>query len=55
MPYEKLKELTRGKQVTLTDLYTFIDGLNVSDIVKKELKKITPTNYTGLAGKLAAM
>jgi adenylosuccinate lyase len=52
MPYEKLKELTRGKQVTLADIHKFIDALEVSEKIKKELKKITPENYTGLASKL---
>jgi adenylosuccinate lyase len=55
MPYEQLKELTRGKQITLDDIYRFIDSLDVTDKVKKELKKITPENYTGLASKLASM
>lgn len=53
MPYEKLKALTRGKQVTLEDIRAFIDGLDVSASVKEELKKLTPSNYMGLAGKLA--
>ncbi len=53
MPYEKLKELTRGKEVTLSDLHRFIDALDVSDKIKKELKSFTPSNYTGLANKLA--
>ncbi len=48
-PYEMLAELTRGKKVTLDDMRNFIDTLNVSDTVKKELKAITPQNYTGLA------
>ena len=52
MPYEKLKELTRGKVVTLPDIHIFIKNLKVSDKVKKELLKITPENYTGLASKL---
>lgn len=52
MPYEKLKELTRGKQVTLADLHKFIDELEVTDKVKKELKSFTPENYIGLAEKL---
>lgn len=55
MPYEKLKELTRGEKVTLNDMHKFVDGLDVSDKVKKELKKFTPENYTGLANKLALM
>ncbi len=55
MPYEKLKKLTRGKQITLADIHTFIDSLDITDKVKKELKKITPENYIGLASKLAGM
>ena len=55
MPYEKLKELTRGKQVTLLDIHRFIDGLDVSPAVKKELKRFTPENYIGLANKLAGL
>ena len=54
MPYEKLKELTRGKQVTLADLQTFIDVLNVSDDVKKRLKDLKPENYIGLASQIAS-
>ena len=53
MPYEQLKELTRGKEVTLSDLHTFIDNLDIDNRVKKELKKLTPENYIGLAYKLA--
>lgn len=52
MPYEKLKELTRGKKVTMDDFSNFIDALEVSDKIKQELKKITPSNYIGLASKL---
>src|SRR3989338_3294902 len=55
MPYEKLKELTRGKKVTLPDIHKFIDSLEVGDKIKKELKKITPENYTGLASKLTSI
>ncbi|OGI94997.1 adenylosuccinate lyase [Candidatus Nomurabacteria bacterium RIFCSPLOWO2_01_FULL_42_17] len=55
MPYEQLKELTRGKEVTLSDIHEFIDNLKVSEKIKKELLKITPENYTGLASKLASM
>ena len=52
MPYEKLKALTRGKEITLSDIHKFIDTLKVSDKTKKELLKITPENYIGLASKL---
>lgn len=55
MPYEKLKDLTRGRKVTLDDLKKFVDDLEIPDKVKTELKKITPTNYTGLASRLAQM
>ncbi|HEY4513213.1 MAG TPA: adenylosuccinate lyase [Candidatus Paceibacterota bacterium] len=54
MPYEKLKKLTRGKKITLTDIHDFIKSLQISDKVKRELLKITPENYTGLASKLAS-
>jgi adenylosuccinate lyase len=48
-PYEALKDLTRNNQVmTQQSIYNFIDGLNVSDTIKKELKQITPQNYTGI-------
>ena len=53
MPYEKLKTLTRGKEVTLADMRAFVSELEVSAEVKEELLKITPENYTGIAEKLA--
>ncbi len=52
IPYETLKDLTRGKQVTMEDFKNFIGGLEVSSIIKKELHDFTPENYTGLASKL---
>lgn len=48
-PYEKLKELTRGKRITAADLAAFIDSLTLSDTVKAELKTLTPANYVGRA------
>lgn len=58
-PYEALKDLTRGKaKVTKDDLVVFINNLNVSDDVRKELLQITPSNYTGidmLSGELSGM
>jgi len=53
MPYEKLKALTRGKQVTMQDLAAFIDGLDVGPETKARLKALRPETYTGLAGLLA--
>lgn len=48
-PYEALKELTRGKKkIDKETIHQFIDGLNTTVAVKKELKKITPHNYTGV-------
>ena len=48
-PYEALKDLTRGNQkIDKQVLHRFIDKLKVKDAVKKELKKISPHNYTGL-------
>jgi adenylosuccinate lyase len=48
-PYEALKALTRGKTgINKQSLHEFIDGLKVSSSVKKELKNISPQNYTGV-------
>jgi len=48
-PYEALKELTRGKTaIDKKAIYSFIATLKVSPAVKKELKAITPFNYTGV-------
>ncbi len=55
IPYEALKDLTRGKEVTMEDFAQFIDNLKISNKLKLELKKWTPTSYTGIAPKLALM
>ncbi len=48
-PYEVLKALTRTNgKMTETTIREFIDGLQVSDGVKAELRAITPANYTGV-------
>jgi len=48
-PYEALKDLSRGKNgITKQTLHQFIDKLKVPVAVKKELKKISPHNYTGV-------
>jgi adenylosuccinate lyase len=48
-PYEVLKELTRtNKTLCKAELHAFIEGLNIPDSVKNELKAITPFNYTGV-------
>ena len=47
-PYEALKELTRGNEkITKEVIHRFIDTLKINSSVKKELKSITPFNYTG--------
>lgn len=46
-PYEKLKELTRGKKVNQQVIAEFIDTLELPDNVKVHLKGITPANYIG--------
>jgi adenylosuccinate lyase len=47
-PYEALKELTRGKNsIDKKAIHDFIDTLKISAALKKELKAITPFNYTG--------
>ncbi len=48
-PYEALKDLTRGNhKIDKKTMHTFIQSLKVSAAVKKELKAITPSNYTGV-------
>lgn len=48
-PYETLKELTRtGEKITKDTIDKFIDELNVSHDIKKEMRSITPFNYTGI-------
>ena len=51
-PYEKLKELTRGKRITPADLAVFIDKLELPAEVKAELKALRPDNYLGAAIEL---
>ncbi|MEK6904820.1 MAG: adenylosuccinate lyase [Nanoarchaeota archaeon] len=48
-PYEKLKDLTQGRKVTMNDFRMFIDGLAVPEMIKDELHQINPKNYTGIA------
>ena len=47
-PYEALKELTRGKStIDKKAIHSFINSLKISSDLKKELKAVTPFNYTG--------
>lgn len=48
-PYEALKGLTRtNEKINQASIASFIETLEVSDAIKKELKQITPGNYTGI-------
>ena len=48
-PYEALKKLTRtNSQINAQKITKFIDELEVNENIKSELKRITPTNYTGI-------
>ncbi|MFG6158022.1 adenylosuccinate lyase [Halomonas sp. 1390] len=48
-PYEKLKELTRGKRIDQTGFAAFIDTLELPAEVKSELKALSPASYIGNA------
>lgn len=52
-PYEKLKELTRGKGISPEALQAFIDGLDIPAEAKAELRKLTPAGYIGNAAAQA--
>ncbi|MDO6760037.1 adenylosuccinate lyase [Tamlana sp. 2_MG-2023] len=48
-PYEALKGLTRtNSKINQESISNFIDTLEVSNTIKDELKRITPSNYTGI-------
>lgn len=47
-PYEKLKDLSRGKEITQETIDEFINQLEIPEIVKDELRKMSPKNYTGI-------
>ncbi|KAK6929444.1 Fumarate lyase, N-terminal, partial [Dillenia turbinata] len=52
-PYEKLKELTRGRAVTKESMTDFIEGLELPEEAKTNLLNLTPHTYVGEAVKLA--
>lgn len=48
-PYEALKGLTRtNEKTTRASVHAFIEGLNITEALKTELKAITPQNFTGI-------
>jgi adenylosuccinate lyase len=54
-PYEALKQLTRGRALSLELLQQFVEGLAITDAVKAELLALTPEAYVGLAARLARL
>jgi len=52
-PYEKLKALTRGRDMNRDTIQAFIDTLELPDNAKAELKALTPQTYIGNAADQA--
>jgi adenylosuccinate lyase len=52
-PYEKLKELTRGKRIDAEALAAFVDGLDIPEAAKAELRALSPSTYLGNAAAQA--
>jgi adenylosuccinate lyase len=52
-PYEKLKKLTRGNTINKKILHNFINSLEIPKDAKKDLLRLTPSNYIGLAKELS--
>jgi adenylosuccinate lyase len=51
-PYERLKELTRGRRIGRDDLVGFVRGLGLPADVEERLVELTPQTYVGLAPEL---
>ncbi|MBQ1345804.1 MAG: adenylosuccinate lyase [Kiritimatiellae bacterium] len=54
-PYERLKELTRGRRVTAEIMREFVAALPLPAADRARLMKLTPATYVGLAAKLARL
>lgn len=52
-PYEKLKEMTRGKGITKEDLHALINSLDIPEDARQRLLELTPHNYIGNASEQA--
>jgi adenylosuccinate lyase len=52
-PYEQLKQFSRGKKLDEAAIKAFIQQLELSEDIKKELLELTPATYIGLAAQLA--
>ena len=53
-PYEKLKELTRGRKIDQAAIVDFVESLAIPEAAKTSLRKLTPRTYIGRAAELAA-
>ncbi len=53
-PYEQLKALTRGKQITAADLEAFVNSLDLPDEARRTLLELSPSRYTGNAEFMAS-
>ena len=54
-PYERLKELTRGRRVNAEIMRDFVKALPLPEADKARLMKMTPASYVGIAAKLAKL
>ena len=54
-PYERLKELTRGRRVTAEIMKEFVEGLELPQADKARLLEMTPATYVGMAERLAML
>ena len=52
-PYEKLKDLTRGRRMDAAAMADILDALPLSPAARERLARMTPASYTGLAERLA--
>jgi adenylosuccinate lyase len=50
--YERVRELTRGREVSLEAFHDLFEDLDVPEAVREELRDLTPAGYTGLAADL---
>ena len=51
-PYEKLKELTRGRQITAEAIRSFVESLELPEVDKQRLLALTPADYVGMAPQI---
>ena len=52
-PYEKLKELTRGRKIDADTVREFVNGLDIPDAARQALLDLTPAHYLGNAARQA--